>query len=103
LAKEELFNEEFSADNTKLASYYITIKPETILKLGGLGKNLNIKYIISNADTAIYLDSKKVLKENAYPKVAYTIKLSILNREFMYDAYRRLCYITHINDAELKF
>lgn len=93
------------------ANYYITLKPETIFRLGGVsflqsGQNkaiLGIKYVISNADTAIYLDAKDILKENAYPRVAYTIKLSSLNREFMENAYERLCYIAHINDAELKF
>ena len=92
------------------ANYYITLKPETMFKLNGFSlspdvdKNkFGIKYVISNADTSIYLDAKKILKENAYPKVSYTIKLSTLNRKFMRNAYDRLCYIAHINDAELKF
>jgi len=81
-----------------------------MFKLNGFSLSLNIdknkfgiKYVISNADTSIYLDAKKILKENAYPKVSYTIKLSTLNRKFMHNAYDRLCYIAHINDAELKF
>ena len=87
------------------AYYYITIKPDSMFKYGGnvSGKSIDIRYVISNADTAIFLDAQKVLKENSIPKVSYTIKLNTLNREFMRNAYDRLCYVAHINDPELKF
>ena len=116
-AKKEIKNVEDYYCLTKIpegaseANFYITLKPQTVFRLGGTtflqeGQHKAIfgtKYTISNADTSIYLDAKKILKENAYPKVSYTIKLSTLNRKFMHNAYDRLCYIAHINDAELKF
>ena len=42
------------------------------------------------------------MKENAYPKVSYTVN-KILSESLLYDTYNRLNQLVHINDAELKF
>jgi len=94
LAEEYDEREEDDADEIKTeekdeekirANYYITLKPEVILSSGHYIDTdtkaiFGIMYNISNADTAIYLDAKQILKENAYPKVSYTIKLSLANK-----------------------
>jgi len=58
-------------------------------------------YVLSNADTAIYLDAIKVMKENSRPKVEYNVELSLLNNTFIHTAYKRLNQIVHINDNDL--
>lgn len=82
---------------------YVTIKPEVIIKNGGLGQLLNVDYTISRASTAIYLDAVEVLKENSRPQVSYSIKPSVFNLEFMHTAYEALNRIVDINDTQLKF
>jgi hypothetical protein len=66
------------ADNTY--KYFITIKPEVFIKYA---QNripcIDINYTTSNANEAIYLDAVKVMKENAYPKVSYTVGLNAIN------------------------
>ena len=84
-------------------SYYITIKPENILRNGNQSTTLSFSYALSNADVSIYLDALEVMKENSTPKVSYTIDLSILNKEFIHTAYNKLNHIVHINDYELEF
>ena len=64
---------------------------------------LKLYYCLSNADTAIYLDAVQVLKENAYPKVSYQIKVNMINPDFIRTIYNKMGYIAHINDYELKF
>lgn len=90
---------------------YITLKPKTIFKLYHNAENdsykanhkIKIRYTLSNASTAIYLDAIEVLKENAYPKVSYTINPSIIDERFYLTAYDNLSRIININDPELKF
>lgn len=82
---------------------YITIRPETIVRSGQLKGTYKCNYTISNTSLLIYLDAIQVLKENAYPKVSYTVKPALTNKSFSYIAYKTLNKITHINDYELKF
>ena len=89
-------------DNNYYPEYYITIKPEVLIKLG-LNEEVYINYILSNANTAIFLDALKVSKENAYPKVSYDIEVNILNHNLSRTLYRRLAQIIMINDVKLKF
>jgi len=49
---------------TYYTEYYVTIKPDVLIKYG-LNKEINVNYVLSNANTAIYLDAKKISKENA--------------------------------------
>ena len=67
--------------------------------------NLTLKfyYTLSNAETAIYLDAIQVLKENAYPKVTYTISPTLIHRDFHYRLHELLNRIVNINDIDLKF
>ena len=82
--------------------YYVTIKPDVLINLGGLNLTIKFNYSISQAATAAYLDAIEVLKENSVPKVSYDMTL-INNKNFIYNGYKRLGQIAHINDYELKF
>ena len=90
---------------TRGTKYYITLKPEAIFRDNNtlFNKTYGIYYSLSNASLAIYLDAIQVLKENAYPKVSYTINLLALDKKFIHNAYARLGQIAHINDYEFKF
>lgn len=90
-------------ENTLEPYYYITLKPEALLRRGGLNKSLSISYIISNADISIYLDAVKILKENAYPKVSYQIDVNLVDETVIRQAYDMLSHLVHINDNDLKF
>lgn len=96
-------------------AYYITLKPEVFLKYGSFiydnngvhfnntNAQLKCTFKIGTMDNAIYLDAKEILKENAYPKVSYTIKPEIFDPTFIETAYNSLGRIVNINDYELKF
>lgn len=89
-------------------AYYITVKPLTMMKSGlaysgSESLKYRINYTISNSALLIYLDAIQVLKENAFPKVAYDITPSLVNKDFTRVAYKGLDKIAHINDYELKF
>lgn len=81
--------------------YYLTIKPQIFIYNTGTTCVLN--YLLSDAAIAIYLDALEVLRENAYPKVSYTIDVSMVKKEFIHVAYKTLSKIVHINDTDLKF
>ena len=66
-------------------------------------QSVQVNYSLSTADTDIYLDAIEVLKENAYPKVSYTVKVNYLNNDYVENIYNTLGYVGHINDADLKF
>ena len=84
--------------------YYITVKPESLIKYGyTAAKQFNINYVLSNANTAIYLDALKVSKENAWPKVSYSVSTNILNTDITHTLYNKRAQIVMINDFELKF
>ena len=92
-----------------LSSNYITLKPETLFKQGkelseySENASIVLNYTISNTSLIMYLDAIQVLKENAYPKVTYTVDPSMTNKNFVHMAYNTLNKIVHINDYELKF
>lgn len=87
-------------------AYYITLQPRSLLCIAGLlnwqSKNLEIFYTISQANTAIYLDAKKIMEENAYPKVSYNAQMNILDKSFIRTLYNKLNYLVMINDHNLK-
>ncbi len=98
---------------TREDEYLITLKELSLLLNGYdnsdsqsinsiLRKVIDIKYSISNASTAIYLDALQVHKENAYPKVSYTVSPTILNKNLIRTLYKILNRIININDNELK-
>lgn len=60
-------------------------------------------YAISNAATSVYLDAKKVSKENAYPKVSYEVSVNAIKDGIVANLYSMLDQICHINDSDLKF
>ena len=63
------------------SNYYITLKPMVFFKAGVLNAMLGIRYSLSNASTAIYVDAQDVLKENSKPKVTYTLDPNILAQD----------------------
>lgn len=85
--------------------YTITIKPEYMFahyKFDGTAFKIKAYYAISNADMDIYLDAKKILKENAYPKVSYEIEVSKWSPTLLQNIYNKLAQIVMINDTDLK-
>lgn len=90
------------------SNYFITIDPYSFLKNYNTEANIgsqdvDIRFTISNADTAIYLDALKVLKENAYPKVSYSVNFNAIDKDFIKHSYDYLACIANINDVDLKF
>lgn len=90
-------------ENEKHYKYIIDIKPLTYVKVGSLSPKITLQYELSNASTLIYLDALEVAKENAEPKVSYTIELSIYDPLIIHTIYNKLSKIVHINDVQLKF
>ena len=91
-------------DNYYYLEYYITIKPEAMIKYGySLNKEITVYYALSNADTAVYLDALKVSEENAKPKVSYNVTSIVLQVNLMKHLYSKLAHIVMINDTSLKF
>lgn len=85
------------------SNFYITIKPEVMIKLGNILGKVELLFTLSNADTSIYLDAIQVLKDSAYPRVSYSINVNSVNKTIIQDFYNYLNRIVHINDYELKF
>jgi len=83
--------------------YYITLKPELVLRDGRINKQLDVSYELSNAALALYLDALEVAKTNAYPQVSYEIDVSAYGEWFISRAYSMLARVANINDASLKF
>lgn len=84
-------------------SYYMTLKPEVIIREGTLAGTLSAIYNISNADTAIYLDAIQVLKDSSYPQVSYDLNVALVQSDYVQKVSQMLNRIVHINDWELKF
>lgn len=83
--------------------YTITIKPEYMFANIDLSNIVfNVYFALSNADISIYLDAKKILKENAYPKVSYEIEVSKWSPTLLMYLYTKLAQLVMINDHELK-
>ena len=99
---ESLTNFENYSVLARDGQYYVTLKPEIIIKYGN-NRSLDMRYSISNADTAIYLDAIQVLKENSQPRVSYSVDVNVADPDFVATDYDKLGYICHINDPELKF
>ena len=85
--------------------YTITIRPQSVMK-SKTSLYFSYFYTVSTADTAIYLDAIKILKENSQPKVSYEVSVTVfpnytdtVNKPL----YDMLACIVHINDALLKF
>ena len=89
-------------DEQYYSEYFITIKPEVLYRNKTYTGDFNIHYILSNADNQIYLDALEVSKENAYPKVEYTVAPNILNRNLSKTLYQKLATLVMINDVQLK-
>lgn len=96
--------------STQESNYYITFKPEVFLlypdlfSLSGTHTGrFGIRYSISSASTAVYLDALEISKENSKPKVTYSVDPNILQENFTYTAYNSLNTIAFINDYELQF
>lgn len=86
--------------------YYLTIKPETLIENyyeEWNSVNLNLRYSISNASTAIYLDAIQVLKDSSIPQVSYSVDISLIQKERIKTTAKLLNRIVHINDNELHF
>lgn len=83
------------------AEYFITLKPEVIYKYG-LNSTVEVNYVLSNANTSIYLDAKDIAKENAFPKVSYEVSPSVLSHDLSRILYQKLAQILMINDTDLK-
>ena len=87
-----------------ITSNYITIKPDILLRSGinpEVNTRLSISYAISNANLSIYLDALQISKENAYPKVSYSVTPNVFDSKFLRTLYTRLSQIVHINDTDL--
>ena len=87
-----------------ITSNYITIKPDILLRSGinsEVNTRLSISYAISNANLSIYLDALQISKENAYPKVSYSVTPNVFDSKFLRTLYARLSQIVHINDTDL--
>lgn len=83
--------------------YWITLKPELVLRDARMNKQLDVSYELSNAALALYLDALEVAKTNAYPQVSYEIDVSAYGEWFISRAYSMLARVANINDASLKF
>lgn len=89
-------------DNNYYPEYYITIFPDSIYESGILDGDFEVHYVLSNADNQIYLDALEISKENAYPKVEYTVEPTILNHDISRTLYSMLGVVVMINDVQLK-
>ena len=88
--------------------YYLTIKPMSFYKYSTYKtassysyREAKLSYILSQANTAIYLDGLKVAKENSQPKVSYTVDPSVLAKYFLMTSYNNLNRIVNITDSQL--
>lgn len=111
---------ETKRNDSYYAEYFITLKPEVIFRHGTCNKQLNINYIISTANTSIYLDALEISHENAYPKVSYELEAHLIDTKYYeneldqmnidytnywvsHTLYNRLAQLLMINDTDLKF
>ena len=99
----QVLTKDITRDNQAFTEYFVTLKSEAILKQGTYTGNIEIDYVLSNAETSIYLDAKDVMKDSAFPRVAYTLTINTLNNKYMRKLYSMLAQLVMINDVELKF
>ena len=86
----------------KRQKWWVTLKPEAIMAYLDQ-TTYSLHYALSAAADAMYLDALEVMKENASPKVSYSISPAAVDANFMTRAYNSLGQLAHINDNELKF
>ena len=94
-------NTKRTSNNQYYPEYYATVKPELIVKYG-IDNQLTIDYVLSNANTSIYLDALQVSKENAYPKASYTVSTNVLDVDLTKKLYTARAQIVMVNDVQLK-
>ena len=85
------------------SQWLITIKPLVFLKQNYSSSTYTLKYTLSTAADAIFLDAQEVMKENSTPKVSYEITPLAKDVDLIKYAYNRIGQLAHINDHELKF
>ena len=83
--------------------YIVTLQPQSLIQSGATTGTINIDYVLSNANTQIYLDAMAVMKENSMPKVSYEVSPSIIDHARMRTLYQKLAHLVMINDSDLKF
>lgn len=91
---------------SKNDAYYITPRINKLFqycKNTIYGDYFEIQYVISNADTAIYLDAIEVMKENSIPKVSYELTPTIFETGMLSKLDTMLGRVVNINDTDLKF
>lgn len=82
--------------------YLLTPKSQEIIKLGFLNGYLSFYYALSTADEAIYIDAVQIAKENAEPKVSYSVDVGFVWPEILEQLHLSLNRLVHINDLDLK-
>lgn len=82
--------------------YLLTPKPQEIIKTGILNGYLSFYYALSTADEAIYIDAQQISKENAEPKVSYSINVGFVWPEILEQLHLSLDRLVHVNDIDLK-
>ena len=85
------------------SQWLITIKPLVFLNQDYSNSEYTLKYTLSTAADAIFLDAQEVMKENSIPKVSYEITPLAKDIDLVRYAYNRIGQLAHINDYELKF
>jgi len=92
-----------NSQNNSYSQWTVTIKPLVFLKQNYSSSTYTLKYTLSTAADAIFLDAQEVMKENSTPKVSYEITPLAKDVDLIKYAYNRIGQLAHINDHELKF
>jgi len=79
--------------------YAVTVRSEVFLKYGPPFMRIVMYYVISSANDAIYKDALEVSKENAFPKVSYTLSPHLLIHNRIATLYQQLNSLVLINDV----
>ena len=98
-----VLNRTTTRQNKAYPEYFITLKPETMVRLGTITGAVHVEYNLSNAATNILLDAKQIMNDSSKPKVSYTVTMNMVNKAFIRTLYKQLAQLAMINDTELKF
>ena len=98
-----VLNRTTTRQNKAYPEYFITLKPETMVRLGTVTGAVHVEYNLSNAATNILLDAKQIMNDSSKPKASYTVTINMVNHEFIRTLYKQLAQLAMINDVELKF
>lgn len=98
-----VLNRTTTRQNKAYPEYFITLKPETMVRLGTITGAVHVEYNLSNAATNILLDAKQIMNDSSKPKVSYTVTMNMVNKVFIRTLYKQLAQLAMINDTELKF